>query len=454
MRKVSGERRVQLGPVPAGDGWEQAGAYAVVPLTTLAQRLERSLRVSAAAGACGIIGVLLVMALVVSSSWLLVIVIAAVSHQAALLVARRLCRRGRVATAAVTFCLTDWAMVAVALVIVPPAAPALVPIIIARVVSTLPYLHKDALLRLVAASVAAGVVVGALSRMDLVGAAEQVPGWVLTAFVMFFVPVGFAVVGLDLWQHSATLLETARGALEANARLRASQRALAEQADELARSRSRLVAAADMERRRLERDLHDGAQQTLTGLCLGVSQLARRHKDAPVTAELLRLEEIAQEAVTELRELAHGVYPPVLASQGLAPALEAVLRRHSLPVRAAIEPVGRRPPEQEAAVYFCCREALQNIEKHAGPAAAPKLTLTEDDTGTLSFSVTDTGRGFDARNGTGQGLVNMRDRLAAVGGEVTVRSTPDGGTVVAGRLPPPAHSPLAPASDAAAGGAP
>lgn len=430
---VSGNGRVP----PPSDGSPLPDR--VVPLSTLAARLRRSVQLSAGAAAVGMSGVLLVYLLLLPSPWLLLVLAVGAVHQAALAFIARLGRRGELSRAAVLFCVTDWTIVVVALLIVPAVAPALVPIILARVVSTMPYLSRPALLRLLGASIGLGVVVGALTRLDFVGVDDAVPDWVVTGFVVVFVPVGIAIVGLDLWQHSATLLETADRALTANAGLRASRRALAEQAEELRRSRARLVAAADLERRRVERDLHDGAQQTLIGLCLGVSLLAERQPEgSPTRDELLRLEEVAQEAVAELRELAHGVYPPVLATHGLAPALEAVLRRSTLPVRAEIDAVPRRPPEQEAAVYFCCREALQNVEKHAGREATVAVTLSEDAAGALRFSVADTGHGFDLHTVAGHGLVNMRDRLAAVGGALDVHSSP-AGTLVAGALPPPEH---------------
>ncbi|SNR80532.1 Signal transduction histidine kinase [Blastococcus mobilis] len=408
-----------------------------MPLPVLVRRLSRSVVLSAAAGLAGILGVALVYAAVLRSGWVLLILVTAVLHQAALAWILLLCRRGAVARAAVLFCLADWLIVVAVLLVVPEVAPALVPIIVARIVSTLPYLDRAALLRLVAASLAVGLAVGTLSRLHPLGVEHMIPGWVITAFVVVFVPVALGIVGLDLWQHSATLLELTQRALRANARLQASERALAEQAAELRRSRARLVAAADEERRRVERDLHDGAQQTLIGLCLEVSLLAEQAPEgARLRTQLRRLEETAQEAVTELRELAHGLYPPVLATQGLASALQAVLRRSRLPVRAEVAAIGRRPPEQEAAVYFCCREALQNVEKHAGPGAEARVALAEDPDGTLRFSVVDSGRGLDPGRPDGHGLISMRDRLAAVGGYLEVSSSPRGGTRVAGTIPP------------------
>lgn len=425
-------------PGPALSSWGDRvpPASAVIPLPTLVTRLSRSLRLSSFAGACGIAGMIVVYVAVAPATWILVLLGTAALHQAAIAGALLLCRRGAVARAAVVFCLSDWAVVLVAMAIIPACAPALVPIIIARVVSTLPYLGRRALLRLVAGSLVVGVIVGALSRVDLFGVTEELPPAVVTAFVVFFVPVGIAIVGLDLWQHSTSLLEATGKALTANADLRRSRQALAEQADELRRSRGRLVAVADLERRRVERDLHDGAQQTLIALCLRAHLLAERQPEASgVRTELRQLEEVAQEALTELRELAHGVYPPLLATQGLAPALAAAARRTKVAVRTEIEPIGRRAPEVEAAVYFCCREALQNLDKHAGSGATATLTLAGD-WREVRFSVTDDGRGFQtAGHRTGQGTVNMRDRIAAVGGSLEIRSTLGQGTTVAGRVP-------------------
>jgi signal transduction histidine kinase len=420
---------------------------AVVPSAVLTRRLTLSIRVSAAAGLCGMFGVGLVYATVLQAVSLLVILGATAMHQIGLAASLLLCRRSALARAAILFCVNDWIMVLVALVIVPEAAPALVPIVLARVVSTLPYVELTALRRLVAAALALGVVIGALSRVDLVGLDEQIPWWVVTVSVVFFVPVGVGIVGLDLLQHSGTLREIAQGALLTAEALRLSELALARQAEQLRRSRARLVATADSERRRVERDLHDGAQQTLVGLCLGLSHLAgRQPAGSGLREELLRLENTAQSAVTELRDLAHGIYPPILASHGLTPAIEAVLRRASVPVRARLEPIGRRPPEQEAAVYFCCREALQNAEKHAGRGVEVEVVLQSRPSGALQFWVADSGRGLPSENVEGQGMVNMRDRIAAVGGTLSVSSTPGGGTRISGTLPAATSQPPVPRS--------
>ena len=143
-----------------------------------------------------------------------------------------------------------------------------------------------------------------------------------------------------------------------------------------------------------------------------------------------------EEALEEVRALASGIYPPLLADRGLGEALRAVALRASLPTRVESQGLDRYPQEIEAVVYFCCLEALQNAAKHARGATRVVISIVDD--GTLRFSVSDDGDGFaDAGEGSGAGLVNMRDRLAAVGGEFAVESAPTRGTVVSGLISEP-----------------
>jgi signal transduction histidine kinase len=206
--------------------------------------------------------------------------------------------------------------------------------------------------------------------------------------------------------------------------------------EELRASRQRLVAAQDEERRRLERNIHDGAQQQLVALGIQLG-LAKRlaSKESPSLAELLeKLQTQSTEALDDLRDLARGIYPPLLADQGLAAALSAQARKASFPVEVQSDGIGRYPQEAEAAVYFCCLEALQNVAKYAGATKAKVRLLADGDA--VSFEVTDDGKGFDSeRTPLGSGLQNMADRLAALGGTLAVRSQPGEGTTVAGSLP-------------------
>jgi signal transduction histidine kinase len=210
------------------------------------------------------------------------------------------------------------------------------------------------------------------------------------------------------------------------------------QAEELRASRTRVVAAGDAERRRIERDLHDGAQQHLVALAVTV-RLARQIADTDPEQTKAMLDELGgslQEAVQELRNLAHGIYPPVLMDRGLPAALEAAAGRAALPTDVRAQGVERFPQQTEAAVYFCCLEALQNAGKHAGEGATATVTVRRDPEG-LVFEVADTGAGFDMGTGAakGHGFVNMSDRIGAIGGKLRVESAPGKGTRISGVIP-------------------
>ena len=206
--------------------------------------------------------------------------------------------------------------------------------------------------------------------------------------------------------------------------------------EELRASRQRLVAAQDAERRRLERNIHDGAQQQLVALAVKV-RLARQlaERDQGKAEDLLQqAEREVTEALEDLRDLARGIYPPLLADRGLVAALQAQARKSPVPVRLEAVSVDRYPQEAEAAVYFCVLEALQNVAKYAG-AGSVRVEIAGDGGG-LRFSVTDDGAGFDPDTArSGSGLQGMADRLAALGGSFDVRSAPGRGTSVEGRLP-------------------
>jgi signal transduction histidine kinase len=206
--------------------------------------------------------------------------------------------------------------------------------------------------------------------------------------------------------------------------------------EELRDSRQRIVAAQDAERRRLERNIHDGAQQQLVALAVKL-RLARAMtaKDVERAQSLLdQLQGETQEAMENLRDLARGIYPPLLADQGLAAALQAQARKVPFPVEVEPNGVTRYPAEAEATAYFCVLEALQNAAKYAEPSRAV-VRLGEED-GRLVFSVSDDGSGFDVKaTAKGSGLQNMADRLDALGGSIEVTSSPGGGTTITGRIP-------------------
>jgi signal transduction histidine kinase len=229
---------------------------------------------------------------------------------------------------------------------------------------------------------------------------------------------------------------------DAEARGRAKERArsgheLRALLNELKAAQRRVVVAGDAERQRIERNLHDGAQQRLVGMRIKLGLSGDRIELDPAQArhELDLLGAELDEALDELRELAHGLYPALLDSHGLAAAVSAAARRAVIPVEVDRAHFGRLPPPVESAAYFCCLEALQNSVKHAGDGARVRIHL-EVTGGTLRFEVSDTGVGFDrSKVGDGYGLTNLTDRLGALGGEAAVTSIPGQGTTVTGQIP-------------------
>ena len=206
--------------------------------------------------------------------------------------------------------------------------------------------------------------------------------------------------------------------------------------DELKAAQKRLVTAQDEERRRLERNIHDGAQQQLVALTVKLRLAEGLVARDPGRAETMlhELQAETQDALEDLRDLARGIYPPLLADKGLAAALETQARKSVVPVTVSPDGVGRYAPEIEAAVYFSVLEALQNVAKYA-QAAHASIVLRADDGG-LTFQVVDDGKGFEpASNGYGTGLQGIADRLGALDGTLEVTSAPGAGTKIAGRIP-------------------
>ncbi|MFY9586348.1 MAG: histidine kinase, partial [Actinomycetota bacterium] len=192
-----------------------------------------------------------------------------------------------------------------------------------------------------------------------------------------------------------------------------------------------------------ERNLHDGAQQYLVALAVKVG-LAKTmiNSDPAQTTELLtELGGDVQETLDELRRLAHGIYPPLLADRGLMEALRSAGERSPVNVTVEATGLGRYSQEIEAAVYFCSLEALQNVGKYAGQGVHAKVRVWEQEGGLL-FEVSDDGAGFDVRNSKlGAGFTNMNDRVGAIGGSLRVESAPGQGTKVAGAIPLPKEAP-------------
>ena len=204
---------------------------------------------------------------------------------------------------------------------------------------------------------------------------------------------------------------------------------------ELRATRARVLATGDAERRKIERDLHDGAQQHLTALSYKVG-LAREFADPEVAQRLDDVGKGLDEILDELRDLAHGLYPSVLREFGLREALASAVRRSAPPATLEAAAIGRYSEDVEAAVYFCCVEGLQNVAKHAGSDTSAVVRLWERDS-RLDFEIVDDGAGFDVESdrGSGNGYTNMTDRMASVGGTLSVDSAQGRGTTVRGSLP-------------------
>ena len=210
------------------------------------------------------------------------------------------------------------------------------------------------------------------------------------------------------------------------------------------RTARRLVAAADAERQRIEQDLHDGVQQQLTGLRIRLALAAESFHaqgDTEASAALEGFGDDLEKAIDEVRDIAHGVYPALLTSSGLSAALTSAARRAAPGVTVHGHGPRRCRQEVETAVYFSCLAALDNAAKHAG---ARQVSIRLTDTGdALRFTVRDSGAGFDpSRTRAGSGIAHMRDRLAAIGGTLTIDSAPAQGTRVSGHVPDPWLDPI------------
>ena len=227
---------------------------------------------------------------------------------------------------------------------------------------------------------------------------------------------------------SAALMGLEKAQLEAD--LRAS-------VADLEASRVRLMEAANLERRRLERDLHDGVQQELTALRIKLDLVAEKIDESPLEGErmLASVGKQMDAVLQQLRLLARGIYPSVLNEHGLVDALRSMALNSPISVVVRGIAIGRYREDVEVAVYFCCLEAIQNVVKHAGPDAEATIHLWQEGP-RLFFEVRDSGRGFDlAEANRGAGLTNMRDRIEAVGGNLTITSSPGHHTSVRGAVP-------------------
>jgi signal transduction histidine kinase len=330
----------------------------------------------------------------------------------ALALGLRLARLGRYSQSISLVCIANWISVVLVTLVNPNflavmALVALVPVVFAE-----PYIRWQRGLAFTVITAVCVLAMAILVRfLPIPEAVQYGPRWLETAFIVVALPFNAFHLLVIVWNNAAAL--------------RTSEGQLAERADELAASRTRLITAADEERRRLERDLHDGAQQHLVALSVLIG-LARNAESDRHQSLLAEASDLIENAIAEIRRLAHGIYPPLLVSGGLSEALPTLAARAAIPVRLDLRGLSRYPSSTEAALYYCCSEALQNAAKHGGPGTDVVIT-THADGQTLKLTIGDTGRGFDPTT-RGNGLTNMTDRLSAIGGRLVIDTAPGRGT--------------------------
>ena len=369
-------------------------------------------------------GVLLPLGLykwVLRSPWWLAIVVVCTAQCAVLGAAMRLARRGRYQQSVTLVCISNWAAVLLVTFVTPDVLPVWVLLALVPVAFAEPYVRWQRGLAFTLINAGCVLALGALARFQNIShLGAHTPRAIQTAF---FIPA-LVVLALHLlvivWNNATAL--------------RSSEQLLAERAAQLSASRTRLITAADDERRRLECDLHDGAQQHLVALAVLI-QLARTAELDRYQSLLIEASGLLETAIAEIRRIAQGIYPPLLVSGGLAQALPAAAAHAAVPVQLNLQGLGRYPASIEAALYYCCSEALQNAAKHGGPDTTVTITAHADEQ-MLTLTISDTGRGFDPAT-IGTGLTNMTDRLSAIGGHLVIDTAPGRGTRIAAAIATP-----------------
>lgn len=325
----------------------------------------------------------------------------------------------------------NWFVAIVVSSLLPVLWPVMVLTVLMPLVLATPYLAKQ---QLIPALVVTGLTTGVVGAIGLLnddgGVFPDMADEFELILVVSALMAQIAPIAMIVWQNNHHQQRSLELAATLNNELRYSE-------EQLDASRRRVVLAADTERRRIERDLHDGAQQRLVAIGIWLRLLQDKVTDDPEVGDALTsvVGEV-EGAIEEIRELAHGIYPPVLQTRGLGPALSAVARRSPLPVETDLAEIGRLDESLETALYFVALEALTNAAKHA-PGSSVRISLTT--TGRIvTLTVMDDGPGFDVdAYRASHGSYHMADRLAAVGGDLVMDSTPGAGTSVV------AHAPIA-----------
>jgi len=353
---------------------------------------------------------------------------------------RRPLQRGNLQLAVALFAVGMWTSAMFSVAVLPIGLPVMLFNILVPVILGATYLDDREHMPIAIGTVVAAGVLCALGIMqDGLRLEDRAEEWVVNGSILGF------MVG-HTWMFTATVrdanrtrVDTLERALEANDDLLVTQ-------GELRRSRSRLVDVADRERGRIERDIHDGAQQRLVSAAVQLRLAAQlvdsdRPPSPQATAETMNtIHGEVTAALDELRELASGIFPSLLAERGLAQALSAACRRSPLHVSLTIDDALAPANQIALAVYFVCLESLQNAAKHAGPDASVSVVVEQSDDGELLLVVSDNGVGFDAeKSATSRGLLNMSDRIAAVNGTLSISSALGEGTTVRARVSEASH---------------
>ncbi|MGN6721038.1 MAG: sensor histidine kinase [Marmoricola sp.] len=329
-------------------------------------------------------------------------------------------------------CSVNWFLATFGAFLTPRVGTVMTLAAVIPVIFAMPYVSLTRLRHLMLGTVVSLVAIGILSRVqDVTRIDINIDPVVEDVVVIGCVTMIASLILLVVWQAYQELVQTNMTLYDLTADLTA-------QAEQLAESRSRLVAATDDARRRIERDLHDGAQQQLTALAVRLDLADMALADHPKAGAMLGgLAADLRSAIRDVRDLAHGIYPPLLGDAGLKLALPEAAARVGSSCSVGVCDVPRYATDVEVAVYFCCLEALNNAAKHAGPDAHTELNAVDTPEG-LTVTITDNGPGLKSGAvGSGHGLRNMADRLAVVGGSLDVRSGPDHGTVVTITIPNP-----------------
>ncbi|MFK8024771.1 MAG: sensor histidine kinase [Ilumatobacter sp.] len=311
--------------------------------------------------------------------------------------------------------------------IIPDAFPIMVINLISPLLVAAINLNESQLRRMMTAGVVVGLVLGVLGfRSEGTGLDEAAPEWFVQFVMIAYLAAHVILVG-------TLVRESNRVRLLGINRVHAAH-------DELRRSRARVVTAADGERERIERNIHDGAQQRLVSLAVQL-RLASQLSDQGQTitsATLDSLHDETREAIDELRELAHGIYPAVLTERGIIEAIRHLARTAPNEVEVICGDTSIADLDfDHAATYFVCAEALQNVAKHCAPTTHVSIEITSDEH-TVTATISDTGSGFDPSATThSRGLLNMADRAGAAGGSVAIASASIGGTSVVLTVPTP-----------------